>query len=170
MSVPTPVQSTYSKEMNPAAKGMPGDQRPSDDVSAVADAVIGFGKFLVYGDAADKVALPAIAATAATLQGVALRTATVENALDPTAVVEEYPIGKAISVRKKGTIWCWVDAAFNHLTAVPYIRFTANGGSEPGDLTTTTDSGKAAAAPNGVRVLTSVTEAGLVLVEVNLPA
>lgn len=172
MSVPSPVQSTYNKELSPAVKGMPGDLRPSDDVSGVADDDVAFGKFLVLGDAAEKFAVPAVAVSAATIQGVALRTASVENAVGfPDSVPGDfYPAGKGISARRKGTVWVYVDGAFNHLTDAPFIRFTDNGDSEAGDLTTSADSGKAAAAPNGVRILTSSTGAGLVLAELNLPA
>lgn len=173
MSVPTPVQSAYSKDMPPAFKGMPGDLRPSDDISAVdAGEDVQFGKFLIFGAAADTALIPNVAVTAFNALGVALRTATIENAPRgfETSGVDGYPAGKNISVRRKGTVWMEVEGAFNHLTDTPYIRFTANSALEPGNIALTTDSGKAAAAPEGFRVLSSTTGAGFVLCELNLPA
>lgn len=137
-------------------------QRDTDRESRAAYAAIPFGRFVCRQDDR-RVRLPAGAGDLA--QGLLLGVAIYDASKAPGG----YAQYDMVSLLHHGKIWMWAEEAVTEGGAV-LIRHTANGGlAALGGVRTTANTG-AAAAPEGIQFRTSTTAAGLVVVEINLPA
>lgn len=159
-------QTTYNDAPDVAQAGQPYSANTKLEViGAVCIEDIPFGRF-VKDNHDGSINLPSTSGD--DFLGVALRTQRIESLRDGSA--PHYLADTEANVLRKGAIYVYCEEAFDPATDTLFVRYTANGDLLPGMVRTDADSGKAVAYAKAHRVLNTLTGAGLLAVEINLPA
>jgi hypothetical protein len=173
-------QTSYASAPDSAKLGMLDGIGPTDKVTGYSAAVQPVGRLVVYNSAQDKVKLPAAATDildanteSRPVAGIVMAQQDMEeqvaNVLGVAAAnVPAYPIGRPFTLVRKGRIWVWSEQAVCPTDRV-YVRYTASGDNVVGNFRKDADS-TTATYLLGARFATETTAAGLVLLEINLPA
>lgn len=172
-------QTSYASAPDSAKLGMLDGVGPTDKVTGYSAAVQPVGRVVVYNGAQDKVKLPAAATDildgnteSRPVAGVVLAQLDIEdqaaNVLGVAAAnVPAYPISRPFSVLRKGRVWVHAEQAVSPTDQV-FVRYTAAGDNVVGNVRKDADTAKAALL-KGARFASITTDAGLVLLEINLP-
>ena len=106
------------------------------------------------------------------LLGASLRLMTIEaNLPNDDTTTPQYPIYDTVNILRNGKMYVYFETAFNRDTDTLYCRFLANGtGKEVGQFRNDSDSGKAVAITNGFQVFSTLSTAGIGVVEINNPS
>lgn len=162
-------QLVYNDNFTAARPGQLNDVGPADIVTRFSAVDLVFGRFVSKHDAVGKVKLPAAGGdiAAATLEGVVVATQAIESIAD--GLLPHYKANDAANILRKGRIWVYSETAFS-LTDVLFIRHTTNGALVPGNVRNDADTANAASAATlPIKVLSTLTAAGNLLIEVSLP-
>jgi hypothetical protein len=173
------AQTTYTQSPAVGKLGLLAYAENTKKSTGYSDAVIPYGRLVVYDAANEKVKLPAAAtdildanSESRPVIGVVIATQDIENQVANTlgvanANVPAYPIGFALPILRDGDIWVWAEEAVV-LTDQVFVRHTASGNNKPGNFRQDADTANAALL-NGAKFVTETTGAGLVVVRLNLP-
>ncbi len=145
-------------------------------ITGVASVLIPFGRFVQKLVGTDQgIQLPGATFDPTTQGlgplGVAMATQAIESQLSGTAPAG-YQAKDAVNVARSAAIWVQCETAFDPDTAELYVRITesATGAADNGQVRNDSDSGKAVKlVKNTYRVLNTLTGAGLLNIEINLP-
>lgn len=148
----------YDQALDKPQKGQLYDLSPYSTLSFAAEAAIGYGGAVKLGTNKEKQVLPVLAA-GETVFGIALFKFTKEQ---PDSGDAAYEANDTVSVLRSGRVWVETSAAVT--AGADAFVVIADGASE-GKFTTTDD---ANTEPVNGTFLTSTTEAGLAVVELNL--
>lgn len=166
------MQTTLKDAPAAGLAGMIADTGPRDVVSRIVEDAAGIapGIFVTKGTADYNAAL-IDAAGDVTSTGVLLGVTVLDTSRPPAT--PQYGQYAQVPVLRKGRIWVQSETAQAY-GARPYIRHaTSVNGSVVGvirnDADTISTVDKATQAPEGVRVVSTLSAAGLCLVEINLP-
>ena len=81
-----------------------------------------------------------------------------------------YPVESLVNVLRQGAIAVYFETAFNPERDTLYVRHTVNGATVVGDLRNTSDTNRATSLSGlPIKVLTTMTAAGIGFIEINLP-
>lgn len=105
------------------------------------------------------------------IYGIALRTMVTEAGLPNTDTAPYYPTNDVVNTLRKGQVYAYFETAFNPDTDTLYCRFLDNGtGKTPGQFLNSSDSGKAVACGSAFQVKSTLSGAGLAVIEINNPS
>jgi hypothetical protein len=159
------IQTSFPILNTPAFAGMVFGAKPLTE-SRLAAASIPFGTFVCRraspADGVDQCANPAASAdVTARLLGIAIHNDTARNGYG----YEQY---QGVTYVRKGLVWMVCESSIAEQID-PFVRFAAGTGTILGALYSGADSTTAVATGMRIRTRSTLSAAGLVLVEINLP-
>ena len=180
VSNPTGVQGSYPLRLTVGHEGMIADLQSYVARTGYNEsgAIIAFGSVVTLNTNGTELSVKKIGGASETIMGIATDSHVFENSggsiytlpsKDANGLIG-YPANQPVNVLSKGVIWVYVNEAVPELNSDVRIRHTTASSKYAGRFDVTADAGKTVKVTNGARWLSTTSGAGLVLLEIDIPA
>lgn len=150
-------QTAHTQDPAEAFEGMEADNSPvKERLSGQATEIIPFGRFVSADDVQDSphtVVLPSTSGEITDGHGLGVAVADVSHQEGPTLGVNQYAIGEAVPVLRRGRIHVIVEDAVTAVGTPAFVRFASGATANLGAFRTDADTATAVAFP-GARFMT----------------